>query len=141
MRKSIFIVAVLFAMLCSFNAKAQSTPEEIMTPFFKLLEQDVDKALDHLFATNEWLVANKEVTGELKNKFESTRKLLGNFNGYELVGKYYLGQSYAKYVYVLKYERQPLEFVVTMYKPDKTWRLQNINFHSDFEKDMVKIED
>lgn len=142
MKKAIIIIATVTAMLALGNtAKAQNTPEDIMAKFFIMFNTDVNKAIDYLFSTNEWLESNKEGTTSMKEKFEATRKLLGNFNGYELAGKYYLGESYAKYVYVLKYDRQPIEFVVFMYKPDKIWKLQNMNFHSDFEKDMVKVDD
>jgi len=142
MKKILIIIAVTVAILAAGNtANAQeNSPEEIMSKFYTMFNDDVNKAIDYLFSTNEWLESNKEGTTAMKEKFEASRKLLGNFNGYELAGKYYLGQSYAKYVYVLKYDRQPIEFVVTMYKPDKVWKLQNMNFHSDFEKDMVKVE-
>lgn len=141
MKKTLIIIAAVTAMLVVGNtAKAQNTPEDIMAKFFSMFNDDVNKAIDYLFSTNEWLESNKEGTTAMKEKFEASRKLLGNFSGYELAGKYYLGESYAKYVYVLKYDRQPVELVVTMYRPDKVWKLQNMNFHSDFEKDMVKIE-
>lgn len=141
MKRIIIIIVSLTAMFAvSNNAHAQNTPEEIMSKFFNLFNNDVNQAIDYLFSTNDWLEANKEGTAAMKEKFEASRKLLGNFNGYELAGKYYLAESYAKYVYVLKYDRQPVELVVTMYRPDKVWKLQNMNFLSDFEKDMVKVE-
>lgn len=142
MKRTLIIIAVITSMIMAGNtAKAQNTntPEDIMSKFFSLFDNDVNQAIDYLFSTNEWLESNKEGTTAMKEKFEASRKLLGNFNGYDLAAKYYLGESYAKYVYVLKYDRQPVEFVVTMYRPDKTWKLQNMNFHSDFEKDMVKV--
>ena len=143
MKKTIIIIATTVAMLvcCTITkVQAQNTPEDIMSKFFVMFNSDVNQAIDYLFSTNEWLESNKDGTTAMKEKFEASRKLLGNFNGYELAGKYYLGESYAKYVYVLKYDRQPVEFVVTMYRPDKVWKLQNMNFHSDFEKDMIKVD-
>jgi len=139
-RTIIIIVAIVSMFVTGTAAKAQNTPEDIMAGFFTLFNNDVNQAIDYLFSTNEWLESNKEGTTAIKEKFEASRKLLGNFNGYELAGKYYLGESYAKYIYILKYDRQPVEFVVTMYRPNKVWKLQNMNFHSDFEKDMVKVE-
>ncbi|MBO7651967.1 MAG: hypothetical protein J6S84_04535 [Bacteroidales bacterium] len=139
-RTIIIIVAIVSMFVTGTAAKAQNTPEDIMVGFFTLFNNDVNQAIDYLFSTNEWLESNKEGTTAIKEKFEASRKLLGNFNGYELAGKYYLGESYAKYIYILKYDRQPVEFVVTMYRPNKVWKLQNMNFHSDFEKDMVKVE-
>ena len=139
-RTIIIIVAIVSMFVTGTAAKAQNTPEDIMVGFFTLFNNDVNQAIDYLFSTNEWLESNKEGTTAIKEKFEASLKLLGNFNGYELAGKYYLGESYAKYIYILKYDRQPVEFVVTMYRPNKVWKLQNMNFHSDFEKDMVKVE-
>ena len=140
MKTRLIIIATIFAMLFAAEAKAQSTPEEIMGKFFGLFEQDVTKAIDYLFSTNEWLEANKEGADAMKEKLEANRKLLGNYGGYEIAAKYALGKSYLKYICVLKYDRQPIELVIYMYKPDKKWKLQNINFHSDFEKDMEKVE-
>ena len=138
----LIVIPYIITSILTFGntAKAQNTPEDIMAKFFTMFNDDVNMAIDYLFSTNEWLESNKEGTTAMKEKFEATRKLLGNFNGYELAGKYYLGESYAKYVYILKYDRQPIEFVITMYRPDKVWKLQNMNFHSDFEKDMIKVE-
>ena len=104
MKRTIIIIAAVTAMLVAGNtAKAQETPEDIMAKFFTMFNDDVNKAIDYLFSTNEWLEANKEGTTAMKEKFEASRKLLGNFK-------------------------------------DKVWKLQNMNFHSDFEKDMVKVE-
>ncbi|MBQ1695918.1 MAG: hypothetical protein II076_08275 [Bacteroidales bacterium] len=143
MKRTLIIIVAVVAMLAGVTtakAQTQNTPEDIMSKFFAMFNNDVNQAIDYLFSTNEWLEANKDGTTAMKEKFEASRKLLGNFNGYELAGKYYLGESYAKYVYVLKYDRQPVEFVVTMYRPDKVWKLQNMNFHSDFEKDMIRVD-
>ncbi len=140
MKTRLIIIATISAMLFAVEAKAQSTPEEMINKFFGLFEQDVNKAIDYLFSTNEWLEANKEGADAMKEKLEANRKLLGNYNGYEIASKYALGESYLKFICLLKYERQPIELVIFMYKPDKKWKLQNLNFHSDFEKDMIKVE-
>lgn len=146
MKRSILILALLCSIITlqaqtnSIAEQHEQEPEEIMESFFATLEKDVEQALDQLFATNVWVKSNNEITTSLKERFTSSRKLLGNYSGYELVSRYELGTCYRKYSYLLKYDRQPIELVVIMYKPENSWRLQNINFHSDFEKDMIKVE-
>ncbi|MCF0207462.1 MAG: hypothetical protein HUK15_08540 [Bacteroidales bacterium] len=140
MKRGIIILATIFSLFAASEAKAQSSPEEIMASFFKIFETDVDKAIDYLFATNEWLAGNQDGANAMKEKLNASRKLLGNFNGYEIASKYAVGECYIKYTYILKYDRQPIGLVVTMYKPQDIWKLQNLNFQSDMEKEMEKIK-
>lgn len=134
MKKIIFAFLVIFASLTiSTNLKAQSTPEELMEAFFTIFNEDVNLAIDHLFATNPMIDPSQQGIKSIKERLELSRKLLGNYHGYEIIDVYQAGDSYRKYVYSLKYERQPVKFIVVLYKPDQKWKVQNINFQDDID--------
>jgi hypothetical protein len=120
--------------------KAQVTPEDLMEEFFAIFDEDVNQAVDYLFSTNPLIDANQDGIKSIKERFELSRKLLGNYYGAEIVSKYYAGNSYAKYVYSLKYERQPVKLVLVLYKPNKTWKVQNVNFQDDMDTEFKLTE-
>lgn len=140
MKKIIFVTVILTITASINTVSAQSTPEEMMSPFFEYFENDVDKAIDYLFSTNPLIAANKEAATEMKEKFETSRKMLGNYYGYEIAEKSFAGKSFAKYVYILKYDRQPVKMIIFMYCPDKKWKLQNINFQEDLSSELKPVE-
>ncbi len=120
--------------------KAQATPEELMEGFFTIFNEDVNQAVDYLFETNPLIDGDQEGIKAIKERLELSRKLLGNYHGSEIVSKYYAGNSYAKYIYSLKYERQPVKLVVVLYKPNQKWKVQNINFVDDIETEFKLVE-
>lgn len=117
----------------STNLKAQATPEELMEGFFAIFNEDVNQAIDYLFATNNMIDPSQQGIKSIKERLELSRKLLGNYYGSEIVDVYYAGDSYVKYIYSLKYERQPVKFIVVLYKPKDKWKVQNINFQDDID--------
>jgi hypothetical protein len=143
MKKSFGILFIMVALVAGINskAKAQATPEELMEAFFTIFNEDVNQAVDYLFATNQMIDPSQPGIKSIKERLELSRKLLGNYYGYELIDIYTAGDSYRKYVYSLKYERQPVKFIVVLYRPEKKWKVQNINFQDDIELDFKRIEE
>jgi hypothetical protein len=135
MKKYLIIILAVTALTFVYNKdiKAQATPEELMDAFFLIFAEDVNQAVDFLFATNPMIDPNQPGIKSIKEKFELSRKLLGNYYGYEIINIYHAGDSYVKYIYSLKYERQPVKFIAVLYKPKDKWKVQNINFHDDIE--------
>lgn len=136
----ILISILITSSLIDNNLKAQATPEELMDGFFAIFEEDVNQAVDYLFATNPMIDPNQPGIKSIKEKFELSRKLLGNYYGYEIISIYHAGDSYVKYIYSLKYERQPVKFITVLYKPKDKWKVQNINFQDDIETEF-KIQE
>lgn len=122
------------------NIKAQATPEELMEGFFAIFNEDVNKAVDYLFATNQMIDPSQPGIKSIKERLELSRKLLGNYFGYELVDIYVAGDSYRKYIYSLKYERQPVRLIVVLYRPENSWKIQNINFQDDLDLDFKRMK-
>ncbi len=132
-----FIIAIssilILTTASTTSLKAQATPEELMEGFFAIFNEDVNQAVNYLFATNPMIDPTQTGIKSIKERLELSRKLLGNYYGYELVDVYQAGDSYRKYIYSLKYERQPVKFIVVLYKPDLKWKVQNINFQDDID--------
>ncbi|MBN2776209.1 MAG: hypothetical protein JXR36_01115 [Bacteroidales bacterium] len=142
MKNILFTVVLLgiLAIASPIKLRAQATTEELMEAFFTIFEEDVNQAVDYLFATNPLIDSNQEGIKAIKERLELSRKLLGNYYGAEIVSKYFAGDSYAKYIYSLKYERQPVKLVIILYKPNQKWKVQNVNFVDDMETEFRLVE-
>jgi len=141
MKKIFFITITLFFIIFNYpKIYAQSTPEELMQHFFDLFEKDPSQAFDYIFSTNKLIDPNQSGIQSLKDKFETTRKVMGNYYGYDIASKNTVGNIYVKYNYILKYERQPIKLEVIMYKPNKIWKIQTLNFKEDFDGDFKEIK-
>jgi hypothetical protein len=128
-----FVAIVVISATSVSSIKAQATPDELMEAFFVIFNEDVNQAIDYLFATNDMIDPSQQGIKAIKERLELSRKLLGNYYGSEIIDIYYAGDSYVKYIYSLKYERQPVKFIVVIYKPNDKWKVQNINFQDDID--------
>jgi len=142
MKKTIilFVAVLSLSLITSNNVNAQSTPEELMDAFFIIFNEYINQAVDYLFATNDMIDPSQPGIQSIKERLELSRKMLGNYSGYEIVNKYQAGESYVKYIYSLKYERQPVKLIVVLYKPKDKWKVQNINFQDDIDTEFILVE-
>ncbi len=128
MGKHLFFLAfILFAR----TGIGQDTKSYLAIPdnFFSIMKsKGNDAAIDYIFKTNKYL--RTQVAGNLKIKNELNKivKLLGKFYGSELIEETKAGNNYIRLFYLAKYDRQPLLFIFTMYRPGKKWRIQQLRF-------------
>ncbi|NLA23401.1 MAG: hypothetical protein GX879_00385 [Bacteroidales bacterium] len=132
--KKILILISLISVFSFVNAFSQNEPEEIFEVFFDTFKEDVNKAIDYLFSTNDLISPQQEGIRSLKERLEMSRKLLGNYYGHELIQLEYAGDSYRRYTYMLRYDRQPVKIIMVVYKPNKVWKLQNLNFEDKMDE-------
>ena len=136
-----FIQLGLISILASVSY-AQSNPEDIINKFFDLYKnKGSDMAVDYVFSTNKWMDKNQDVVIEMKMRLKKAINIIGNYYGYELITKKSLGQSYLLYSYVVKYERQPIQFTFILYKPDKSWQIQNLRFDDNLTEELEEADD
>ncbi|MDD4150655.1 MAG: hypothetical protein PHE33_11590, partial [Bacteroidales bacterium] len=91
MKKTLLILIIITGLIAFSNNKleAQATADELMDGFFTIFDEDVNQAIDYLFATNP-LIDNKQAgIKAIKERLELSRKLLGNFYGWEIVSIYH----------------------------------------------------
>ncbi len=130
----------IITLSTSFYAKSQSEPEDLLDTFFEIFDVNVDEAIDFLFSSNPLIDPSQQGIKAIKERLDISRRLLGEYYGHEKVREYEAGYSYRKYIYALKYERQPLKIEIILYKPGEIWKVQNVNFHDDVGVDFKIVE-
>lgn len=129
---------VVLILLLFFNTKlafTQENPEDIPNKFFEYFTNDeVEKAVDYVFSTNIWMEKTPEAIIEIKKQLKKAVVLLGKFYGYELIESKFVGQSFVEYVYMLKYDRQPIIITFLIYKPNKKWQIFNLRFEDKLDR-------
>ncbi len=118
---------------------AQESPEDILDPFFNAFKEDPDNAIDFIFGTNPYIEQNQQGIERLKERFNTSRKLLGNYYGEEIVKIQSAGDSFVRYIYMLKYDRQPVKLEIILYRPNKEWVLYTMQFKDNIYDDFEDI--
>jgi len=124
------IPLLLYMIFPSINYAQDSTGYlEIPGKFFSIMKQKGnDEAIDFLFKNNKYLRMKLPDNLKIKNELNKIVKLLGNFYGSDLINVEKAGENYIRLYYLARYDRQPLLFTFTMYRPQKKWRVQQLQF-------------
>ncbi len=136
MRYLIISIALLF----SLQAMSQKTPEDILDPFFNTFDQNPDKAIQYIFTTNPYIEKNQDGIERIKERLNTSRKLLGEYYGEELIKLESVGDSFVKYTYMLKYDRQPVKIEIVLYRPNEVWLLYTMQFDDKLTKDFQTLD-
>ena len=134
--KKIGLIIVLFGVLFFNTGKifAQSTPEDINGKFFTILkDKGIDNAFEYLNSSMLSIETNQDLVNQNKNGLIELTKSLGNYYGYEQLTKDKTGESYIKYSFLLKYEKSPVKFTMTYYKPNDTWKVYEISYNKQLD--------
>lgn len=115
-----------------------SQRQEIIANFFDLVAQNqAELAVERIFADmSSWVPRDSII--QIRQQLLSLNQYLGNFIGYEYLGFVKLSERYAIDHYFCYYDRQPILYEFTLYRPNTNWRVQNINFQSEFESIIAK---
>ncbi|MFO7879883.1 MAG: hypothetical protein ACQES0_01110 [Bacteroidota bacterium] len=136
--KHIIITLLLSIPLISMG---QKSPEDILEPFFDSFDKSPDQAIEYIFTTNPYINKNQEGIDRIKERLNTSRKLLGEYYGEELIRKENVGDSFVRYSYMLKYDRQPVKIEIILYRPDETWLLYTMQFDDKLSKDFETTGD
>lgn len=124
-------------LLCSAATFGQSSPEEITKNFFNDYNKNSNKAIDDLYATNPWSIRIKDGIENMKKEINSyTVDYVGKYYGHELITKKQLSESFVLYSYLVKYDRQPMRFIFTFYKPNTKWTLYSFKVDSNLDTEI-----
>ena len=127
-----FIMAVF-----TFNAFGQDNPDKIIADFFNTYsEGEADKAIDDLYMHSPWLSSQDDAIIKLKTQFRDIKKLVGEYNGFQLLTKKTLGDCFELYVYLVKYDRQPFRFTFEFYKPKNSWLTYSFAYDYNLDNDL-----
>lgn len=124
---------------CKRINEVQNENPKIVFEFFKEYDKDPDNALNNIFKSNDWLKSNISTSQKdsLVSQISSITKLLGNFNGYEILKVIDAGDSFKVISTIAKYERQPVRFNFLLYKPESEWQVQNFTYDLNIEEELM----
>lgn len=121
----LFLVSLLLITCDSSDSNSRTA---ITTFFEQFKTEGSDVAIDHLFATNKWTKESKEQIEITKANFKTALKLLGDYHGYEELSIIKVSDNLKHFVYLARFERQPLRLSFTLYRPFDKWQVQNFNY-------------
>lgn len=133
------LLLILLAICFVGPAFAQKTDKEILDQFFNLYKDSPETALNYIYDTTPWIDSQGESVLSLKEKLKLLSSQIGNYNGAEFIAKASLGQSFSTYIYMAKYDRQPLRFTFEFYKPKDKWFLNSFSYDVNLDNDLQEI--
>ena len=131
------IILISFVTLYSMTIFGQSSPDELISTFFKEYAKMPSKAVENIYATNPWTSRIKDGIETMKNEVNKyTIEYVGKYYGYELITKKQFSESFILYSYMVKYDRQPMRFIFKCYKPNDKWTLYSFKIDSDLDDEI-----
>ncbi len=130
---------MFIALLLGAGMYAQTNERAITAKFFQLFEQDPAQAVDYVYGLNKWIDLKSDAVLNVKGKLNQYRELLGAYQGHEFIAESRLGECFSVYVFLAKYDRQPLRFTFEFYKPKNEWIVYSFQFDDNFDDDMVEM--
>lgn len=131
-------LSVAFFFFLSQSASAQGyggIPER----FFGLVAQGkTNEAIDYLYGTNPWAAKNPDLAPNLKGELAKLNNLVGKYAFHELLVEERAGTRYVHLVYLVGYDRQPMRFGLSLYRPSNEWRFQGVSFDDKLGEDVAK---
>ncbi len=123
--------------MSSLVLHAQDDPQKIVDRFFDLYKtKSPDDAIDYIFSTNEWMTKSTDQIENVKSKLNSTLKIVGRYEGYTLVSKKTIAGHLILYTFMVRYNRQPLRYLLLFYKASTTWKLYSFKYDEDFTDEL-----
>ncbi len=131
----------ILILLLSFQGIliAQQTPKQLIDRFFSSYQTQPEKAVRNLYATNPWANKAQKDIDHVVEVINSLPASMGNYHGNQLIDKKKLGNSFVKYIYLVKYDRQPIVFYFKLYQPDKKWMIYEFSLNDKIDIVLDKI--
>ena len=138
MKKVITILCATGFLFLSMESKllAQSTAKEITDAFFAVYAKFPGKAVEYAFATNKWMLKKPEVVTNVKTQLKTLTDMLGDYYGYEPMLTNTISASLIEIKFLVRYEREPLQFTFLLYKPKDKWMVENFSFNENLDKEI-----
>lgn len=130
------LTIITFLLVISFSGYSQENPDEIIKRFFDTFQRDTDKAVDDIYATNQWTSEMRDAINNLKKIVKNYQNDMGKYYGSDLITKQKCTERFLLYSYMARYDRQPMKVVFELYKPNDKWILYSLNFNPDIDEDV-----
>jgi hypothetical protein len=130
-----FAIVFLLLVFCH-EGYSQQNPPDLIKKFFDTYQKDSDKAIDDIYTTNPWTSEISEAIADMKKTVRSYPETMGKFYGTDLITLQKCTERFHLYVYMARYDRQPMRVIFEFYKPDEKWIIYSLNFDSGIDEDL-----
>jgi hypothetical protein len=151
------LLALLTLLLVPVSALAQVGPgpdeapgsdlsyDELVERFFATLAEEggAEKALDDLYATTPYAESLQEALTGMKEQFGKFPTVMGALHGHERVTAKEITDRFAHVWELAYFDRQPLSFYFTFYRPKDRWQIYSMDYSGDLPalvKEMAREE-
>ncbi len=126
----------LFALLLGLLATpAWAGYQEEIDAFFGLFaKEQMDQAVDRIYATNSYVSAIPDQVQNIKNQLASLGGLMGTYHGAVKIDEYMVKGRFVQVTYLVTYERQPLRFEFQFFKAGDNWKIYSFSFDDDIDE-------
>ncbi len=131
---------ILFTFGTTTTSIAQVTTKAITDAFFALYAKDPGKAVEYAFSTNKYMLKKPEVVSNVKTQLKSLSGVLGTYYGNELISDNSIAPSFREIKFLIKYDREPIQFTFLLYKPFNTWMVLNFAYNENLDKEIAGAE-
>ena len=138
-KKISFMALIILVVACKIDAQeSDKQPEEVIKEFFRLAKEDkIKEATEYIFSTNKWMKNSQDQIMDVSEKLEKAVKPFGKLFGEEKIARAAAGPNLITYAYLARYDRQPLRFVFTFYKPADSWRLYFFKYDDQADDELL----
>ncbi len=126
---AVIILSTPLAM-CSNGHSSNPETQKVVDTFFQEYNTSSKTAIVNLLSKNKWIT--NDDASKVASQLDGLAAELGSYNGAEKIGEVTYGKSILQYVYIAKYERQPLKFIFRFYRPNNKWELYSFNYEVNF---------
>jgi hypothetical protein len=137
MRKttSVFIAAAFLMITC--HCCAQQSSDDLVSRFFQLYKaQGSDSAMQFIFHTTPYVDSSSDDINNLRALLRKTIRQEGTYRGYDLLTKKFAGPDVVIFVLLAKYDREPLTFRITLYRPVDKWQILTFTFNDKISDEL-----
>lgn len=147
--------SLLIAFLATVPAGGQDSTEsnsdqqpldysEQAERFIDLLEKaEYREAVETFFANNPWMLAQPDQLNSLKTQMTGLPDLVGELHGSDLVVEQSFGDSFVYLQYIANFERSPVSFHLSFYRPKDRWIAYSMEYQEDLlalAKELAKMK-
>jgi hypothetical protein len=103
--------------------------EEAIDGFFaRVAAGEAEQAVDQLYAGYPFLSAVADQVAQLKTSFAGLSEAVGEFHGQERLAVQPLSDRFVYVWYLAFFDRQPLQFHFSFYKPADRWQIYQFSY-------------
>ena len=126
---ALFILLPCYAYAGDYNTE--------IAKFFTLYESGKKiEAVDTLYSTNPWMSKASDAIQNIKTQLQGIEKIVGNYNGKELLGELNIKNRFVHVTYIALYDRQPVRMEFEFYRPRNDWIIYSYAFDINFDNEL-----